>query len=174
MDLRKKISPNQKSIAGEFAVLSQLALRGINANFTLGNTKRVDILASNPNSGNLYRIEVKTTTTTSSKSGVWGSAYHWMMNKAHENINDDRLFFVFLHLNITGKDPRFFIVPSKVVGKYCYEEHVYWLEHKNRLSDPRFQDTERRTFRIGLEKDGHYSVSTPKASQYEDSWEQLD
>ena len=40
----KKISHNQVSLAGEFAVLSQLALRGYDANLTLGNTKGVDIL----------------------------------------------------------------------------------------------------------------------------------
>jgi hypothetical protein len=40
------ISKNQVSLAGEFAVLSQLALRGFDANMTLGNTKGVDILVS--------------------------------------------------------------------------------------------------------------------------------
>ena len=36
------------SLAGEFAALSQLALRGYDANMTLGRTKAVDILVSNP------------------------------------------------------------------------------------------------------------------------------
>ena len=36
------------SLAGEFAVLSQLALLGKDANMTLGNTKGVDISVSDP------------------------------------------------------------------------------------------------------------------------------
>jgi len=43
----ENISKNQISLAGEFAVLSQLALHGFDANLTLGNTKGVDILLSN-------------------------------------------------------------------------------------------------------------------------------
>jgi len=38
-----KIPNNSVSLAGEFAVLSQLALRGYDANMTLGHTKGVDI-----------------------------------------------------------------------------------------------------------------------------------
>jgi bifunctional non-homologous end joining protein LigD len=44
-----KINRNSVSLAGEFAALSQLALRGYDANMTLvGRTKSVDILVSNP------------------------------------------------------------------------------------------------------------------------------
>lgn len=46
-----KLRTNQISMLGEFAVLSQLALRGYDANLTLGNTKGVDMLVSNPQSG---------------------------------------------------------------------------------------------------------------------------
>ena len=42
--MTKVISRSQISLAGEFAVLSQLSLRGFDANLTLGNTKNVDIL----------------------------------------------------------------------------------------------------------------------------------
>jgi hypothetical protein len=48
------ISKNQVSLAGEFAVLSQLALRGFDANMTLGNTKGVDILLSHPETAKLF------------------------------------------------------------------------------------------------------------------------
>ncbi len=56
-----KPSPKSIPLAGEFATLSQLALRGYDANPTLGNTKNVDILVSDPESGRMYRLEVKTT-----------------------------------------------------------------------------------------------------------------
>lgn len=55
-----KISKNSVSLAGEFAVLSQLVLRGYDANLTLGRTKNVDILVSNPEANRLYKLEVKT------------------------------------------------------------------------------------------------------------------
>jgi hypothetical protein len=41
-------SNHHTSIAGEFAVLCQLALRGYDANMTVGRTKSVDILVSVP------------------------------------------------------------------------------------------------------------------------------
>src|SRR5262245_32284853 len=53
-----KINSNSVSLAGEFAVLSQLALRGYDANMTLGRTKSVDILVSNPVNGQMYQLEV--------------------------------------------------------------------------------------------------------------------
>jgi hypothetical protein len=44
-----KINRNSVSLAGEFAALSQLTLRGYDADMTLvGRTKSVDILVSNP------------------------------------------------------------------------------------------------------------------------------
>lgn len=55
------ISKNQIALAGEFAVLSQLAMYGFDANLTLGNTKSVDILVSHPETGAMRRLEVKTT-----------------------------------------------------------------------------------------------------------------
>lgn len=53
------INSNSVSLAGEFAVLSQLALRGYDANMTLGRTKGVDILVSNPKTGRMLKLEVK-------------------------------------------------------------------------------------------------------------------
>ena len=63
----QKISKNQIALAGEFAVLSQLSLHGFDANLTLGNTKGVDILVSNPETGSMKRLEVKTHTHNKDK-----------------------------------------------------------------------------------------------------------
>lgn len=57
---KRKVNANAVSLAGEFATLSQLALRGYDANMTLGQTKGVDILVSDPESDRMFRIEVKT------------------------------------------------------------------------------------------------------------------
>jgi hypothetical protein len=50
------INTNSISLAGEFAALSQLALRGYDANMTLGRKKSVDILISNPQTGKMYQL----------------------------------------------------------------------------------------------------------------------
>ena len=55
----KGTNNNSVSLAGEFAVLSQLALREYDANMTLGRTKSVDILLSDPANLKMYKLEVK-------------------------------------------------------------------------------------------------------------------
>jgi hypothetical protein len=84
-----KISPNSVSLAGEFAVLSQLALRGYDANMTLGRTKGVDILVSDPDSRRMWKIEVKTNYRKSREkptgSRVFGRILSsWIMVKKHD------------------------------------------------------------------------------------------
>jgi hypothetical protein len=71
---------NAVSLAGEFAVLSQLALKNYDANMTLGHTKGVDILVSDPRSGKMYRLEVKTALAKRgkkvAKSKIFGTVLH--------------------------------------------------------------------------------------------------
>jgi hypothetical protein len=84
-----EISKNNISIAGEFAVLAQLALRGIDANLTLGNTKSVDIIASDPSTGKMFKLEVKTSydsKPTISKLYGQGHTLNWVMAEKHETI----------------------------------------------------------------------------------------
>lgn len=69
------INKNSISLAGEFAVLSQLALRGYDANLTLGHTKNVDILVSHPETGKMYKLEVKTNYLSSRSAGSSSKLY---------------------------------------------------------------------------------------------------
>src|SRR5207244_1026714 len=83
------ITSNSIALAGEFAVLSQLALRGYDANMTLGHTKHVDILVSSPATGKMYKLEVKTnyqnTRNEPHVSKVHGKiASDWMMSERKE------------------------------------------------------------------------------------------
>lgn len=165
-----KISHNQISLAGEFAVLSQLALRGFDANLTLGNTKGVDILASHPDTGEMYRIEVKTNYRNSrnrpSRSNTWGYAVSgWMMNKKHETIVDDKLFYCFVNIAADTNIFKFYVIPSKVVAKYVKDSHTYWLKEKNTRNDSAM-----RVLRIGI-KGEKYPIATPLAERYENNWE---
>src|SRR5947199_4503120 len=92
---------NAVSLAGEFAVLSQLALRNYDANMTLGHTKGVDILVSDPRTRKMYRLEVKTKLRRSDKqvsvSRIFGIVIGgWVMSKKHETSTDPSLFYCFV------------------------------------------------------------------------------
>jgi hypothetical protein len=169
----KRPKPNRNSIAlaGEFATLSQLALRGYDANLTLGNTKGVDILVSDPDSGRMYRLEVKTTLyrnargNAARRSSLFGHNFEWRMSEKHEKLADPALFYCFVNTSgDTATTFRFFIVPSEVVAEYVKAQHQLWLER-----NPKAKDTSMRVFRLALEKDG-YPLPTPSAEQYENDW----
>lgn len=159
------LDKNAISLAGEFAVLSQLALRGYDANMTLGYTKGVDILVSNPRSGRMLKVEVKTSyggKPTHSKD--FGYTLSWVMGAKHESMADPSLYYCFVNIERQTNVFRFFIVPSAIVSRYVKEQHEHWLaQHKRGRSLIRL-------FRIGLD-DGEYQIPTPLAKDYENQWD---
>lgn len=168
--LTNTINKNSVSIAGEFAVLSQLALRGFDANMTLGHTKSVDILASDPSTQKMYQLEVKTNFASSraqgSDSKLHGkSVSSWLMAEKNETIVSPSLFYCFVNIAKTTNAFRFFIVPSNVVAKYVKEQHQLWLKQ-----DAKHKNSTMRVFRIGLAAE-KYKIATPTAEQYENNWE---
>jgi hypothetical protein len=170
----KKIPPNSVGLAGEFAVLAQLTLRGYNAGLTLGNTKSIDILVQDPRTQARYEVEVKTNLERRVKhteSELFGPfVTDWQMSAKHEKIKDRRLFYCFVHINASRAKAeeysfRFFIIPSAVVAEYVQISHQVWLQ-----DDPARQDSDRRLFRIGLPTKRKLAVMPPLAVQYEDNW----
>ena len=164
-----KITSNSVALAGEFAVLSQLALRGYDANMTLGHTKGVDILVSDPRTDKMFRLEVKTNFKNSqsslSKSKLMGTSVSaWIMNEKHETIIDPKLFYCFVNISKETNAYRFFIVPSDVVAKYVRESHKFWMK-----ADDKHNDGPMRMFRVGVD-DEKYNVETPVAERYENNW----
>lgn len=163
-----RISPNSVSLAGEFAVLSRLALWGYDANMTLGRTKNVDILVSDPRTNKFYQLEVKTNLDSRKRptvSRLFGRfASDWIMNKKHESIARPELWYCFVMIGLDTKVARFFIVPSAIVAKYVRAQHRMWLDE-----DPNHKDGPMRLFRIGI-KGEKYRIPTPTAEQYEDNW----
>src|SRR5262249_24191865 len=158
-----KTNNNSVSLAGEFAVLSQLALRGYDANMTLGRTKSVDILVSDPATGRMLKLEVKTNYRSSRSAGgnarLFGKYLSaWMLSEKHEKIRDPDLFYCFVNISEDTKRFRFFIVPSNVVADYVAAEHQLWLNDKASRSA-----NSMRTFRIGSEEDKPYPIPTPLA-----------
>ena len=155
-------------------VLSQLALRGYDANMTLGHTKGVDILVSNPKTGRMLKLEVKTNFRSSRSAGgnsrLFGRFLSaWMMNKKHEEMRDPSLFYCFVNIGEDTKRFRFFIVPSDIVTDYVSRQHQLWLKDKETHS----RENTMRTFRIGLANE-RYPIPTPTADEYEDKWSLLD
>lgn len=154
------ISKNSVAIAGEFAVLSQLVLRGFDANMTLGHTKGVDILISDPNRNKMFKMEVKTHHGKfSSRSKTIG----WLMSEKHEKIVDENLYYCFVNIDISTHIFKFYIVPSAVVAKYVKTSHKHWL------SDDNHNPTSMRVFSLALSESD--SVNIPLAKNYENKWD---
>jgi len=124
-----KLDNNNVFLAGEFAVLAQLALRGYVANMTLGRAKGIDILVAKPDTGRMLKLEVKTTQKPIARG--------WLMNKKHEGLNDPDLFFCFVA--IKDSSFRFFIVPCAVVADYVTRSHVHWADQKTTRKRENFQ-----------------------------------
>jgi len=169
----KRSDNNACALAGEFAVLSQLALLNYDANMTLGRTKGVDILVSIPHSKKMYRLEVKTKLRTSdnedTESKIFGRVLGgWMMDKKHETHVDPLLFYCFVIIWKPTKKFCFFIVPSKVVARYVEQENKLWHKVKKK-EHKKVKHTNMRTFRIGFDKE-KYVISTPTVEEYEDNW----
>lgn len=168
----KRIPRNSVGLAGEFAVLSQLALHGYDAGMTLGYTKNIDILVYDPASKKRYEVEVKTNLKTrdgTSKSKLFGRfVTDWQMNIKHERISSPNLFYCFVNIISCHKANhtfRFFIVPSKVVATYVRQQHALWLK-----DNPAHRDMDRRLFRIGLPNETKVAIQAPLASKYENNW----
>ena len=168
--MTEKIPSNSVALAGEFAVLSQLALRGYDANLTLGHTKGVDILVSDPKTDRMFRLEVKTNHKSSRSAGgsskLFGKFFSaWIMGEKHEELKDPKLFYCFVNISADTKQFRFFIVPSHIVADYVKAQHQLWLDEK----ETRSRENTMRTFRIGADAES-YPISTPTIEKYENNW----
>lgn len=165
VDSTERRDKNAVCLAGEFAVLSQLALRNIDANMTLGHTKGVDILVSDPRTRRMYRLEVKTKLRRSGKqdhdSSIFGRFLGgWLMNKKHETMRDPSLFYCFVIMwkPEPKSQSRFFIIPSKVVATYLRKERRVWLAAYKKQKK-QVKPNEMRTLRIGF-KNVKYPIPT--------------
>jgi hypothetical protein len=171
----KSINPNSVAIAGEFAVLSQLALRGYDANITLGHTKSVDILVSDPRTGKMFQLEVKTKYSEDRKkpslSKIHGkSVCEWILSKKNEEVSLPTLFYCFVHISKNTQLFKFYIVPSKVVAKYVKEEHQIWIDAKKKEKRKVKYDSSMRLFRMGIKGEA-YKITTPAIEDYENNWD---
>lgn len=93
-------------------------------------------MCSNADASKTVGIQVKTNS---------GSAKSWILNQKAEDYFTNNLFYVFVNLNYNQKSPDFFIVPSKIVAKYCKEGHSSWLKTPGKKGQTH-KDTQMRKF----------------------------
>ncbi len=174
----KKNDKTLVSLAGEFAVLSQLALRGKDANMTLGNTKGVDILVSDPATGRMLKLEVKTHCRSIRSNGIKSRIFgrfssSWIMNENHGKYNKKKqynLFYCFTNIIKNTKQFRFFIIPAKVVADYIRWEFEYFHKMKKEAGEIA-KNVSMRNFRIGSKNHKGRLRETPVLEKYEDNWD---
>jgi len=132
----EKLSSILGGVSGEYFVAAELSRRGYIASITLRNTRGIDVLCSNSEATKNVSIQVKTTQK---------SRNSWILDKKLEEYHSPKHFYIFVSLN--GKEqPRFFIVPSKIVANHIKSGHRKWLEGKSKTGKRR-KDSSIRKFR---------------------------
>jgi hypothetical protein len=106
--------------AGEFYVLFRLHAIGLVAAAAPRNAERVDIFAFRPTDRTrVVDLQVKARTKDSSEAG-------WIMNQKHEDVVDDRLFYVFVDMESRDHSPCF-VIPSKTIADVVTKSHAAWM-----------------------------------------------
>ena len=113
----KKLSKITSGIAGVYSAAAELSKQGYIASITLRNTKGIDIMVANEDATKTVGVQVKTNQ---------GSLDWWLLSDKAEDYFAENLFYVFVNLN-KGKEPDFFIVPSKIVAPFVKKSHREWL-----------------------------------------------
>jgi hypothetical protein len=83
---------NEVGLAGEFHVLAQLCQRGYSAHPTFGNTRGMDILVVDQDSGHMLKVEVKTARHAlhaPTKRAWW----QWPLSSKAEKIGSPNLVY---------------------------------------------------------------------------------
>lgn len=133
-----KLDTTLVGVAGEYAVATELTLRGYIAAITLRNSRGVDIVASLPDGSKSFSIQVKTSS---------GNYRKWLLNKKAEKVSDPNHYYVFVILNDDLlKRAEFHVVPSAVVATYVANSHQTWLNGVKADGSPR-KDSAMRNFR---------------------------
>ena len=131
-----KLNTVLSGVSGEYFVAAELSKRGYIASITLRNTKGVDVLCSNAEAAKSVGIQVKTNS---------GSNRSWILQKKAEDYFADHLLYIFVNLNNNKRHPDYFVVPSKIVAKYCQEGHSNWLSTPGKKGQ-KHKDTLMRKF----------------------------
>lgn len=133
---RQRLSKTLSGVAGEYFVAAELSRRGYLASLTLKNTQGIDVLAASGDAARSVGIQVKTNQDDSRG---------WLVNKKVEAQTASNIYFVFVALGVQGQ-PRYHVVPSRVVAEYCRRTHHEWLAQPGRKGQ-KHKDTDMRVFK---------------------------
>lgn len=138
-------------ISGEYFVMAELTRQGYVASLTSKNTKAIDLLVSNKLGSRLASIQVKTCDDIKQKK--------WKMSKSVKTNYSQNLYYVLVNLN-NGKEPSFYIVPSRYLAYRVNQDYEKWLNTPAKNSKPH-NETEMRTFSF---------IDEDESNQYKDAW----
>lgn len=125
---------NIVGVAGEYFVAAELSQKGIIATLTLKNTPRVDVLATNLETGATANIQVKTMSIENTAG--------WRLSEKDAEISKiKKFYYIFVNLNGSGILPEYYIIPHHDLSRMLRTDHQEWLDKK-----PGRKDTTMRVF----------------------------
>ncbi|MEL6839149.1 MAG: hypothetical protein AAFP85_07635 [Pseudomonadota bacterium] len=126
--------------AGEHFGMAELLRRGHIAALASQGAPNMGILIADERGQTLYSVQVKTRKQLGGDRG-------WHMDRKHESIRGDRLFYVFVDLGVPeGAAPSFFIIPADIVAETVRKTHAAWLRNPGRNGHTR-KDSDMRRIR---------------------------
>lgn len=145
--------------AGEHYVMAELLKRDIIAALAPRNSPGFDILATNPN--DTVRIRVK---TKSEQYDVW----QYMTKKdgiIFRFLQDEKDFTVLVHLAHDIGNMRFFVVPTKIINKWLFQDFEEWLRIPGRGGRMHAADNKKKNL--------SYRKHEEELMSYENRWDNL-
>lgn len=121
--------------AGEHYVLHRLFRHGLLAALAPRNEPNFDVMVLNESVTVVATIQVKTRTRSADQG--------WMMQKKHEDVVNDGLFYAFVDLERIDAVATY-VIPSAIVSKVVRRTHRDWLKTPGRTGQPRNDTTMRR------------------------------
>lgn len=147
-------------VSGEYYVAAELSQMWLVATLTLKNTPKVDILATNLETGKFANIQVKTMSIDNNAG--WRL---WEKDEEISTIKDH--FYVMVNLLWPGKLPEYIIIPQQDLADFLRKDHEEWISGISKSWKPR-KDTPMRVLDPKRRKKCEEFVSI-----YRNNWEIL-
>lgn len=159
-----KLESAETAAIGEHYVLARLTALGFIVGLPPKNMRTVDLIAAPRDGNGSLLIQVKT--RTKGRSSDEG----WHMQEKHEQIIEDRLFYIFVTLPSKWSDsmqPETFVIPSKKVASILKISYQEWLRTPGKKGQ-KHNDTKMR--RILPIYKGSLEIPTNWMEEFRDNW----
>ena len=150
--IKNYIDRSNLSLAGEYAVASEICRRGIYAQITLGNLKRTDLLIFNSETEKMIRVEVK-----SKKKNVW---------PAVKGMKDENCFLILVDFSkkeLTER-PDFYIVDSQDWKDYL-DEFI--------IPDKKFKELKEEHIPVWQDNFKGAAIKPTQVEKYKEKWDKI-